>query len=336
MKALVTGASGFIGSTLIEELGTLGFDVYALMRRSSSSANLEGLRMTRLEGDLSNQESLRAALRKIPELDYVFHLAGATAGPNREYYFEHNARGTARLARAIAEEKPGLQRFVHVSSLAAAGPPTSLTPRTESDSEHPVSAYGESKFEAEKELLRYKSVYPITIIRPPMVYGPRDKGVFILIKAVSRNVMLSFPSADPRGDKYYSVIHSKDLCRGLVQAALAKTDRVPSGEVFYLAGDGVHSYREILSTIAEQLGVDPFKLKLPKSVLYLVAAAGSALGHVSKKTFALNFDKLNELLPDYWICSNQKAKDTLGFAPELALEAGMAQTIEWYKRQKWL
>src|SRR6185437_1461133 len=117
MKALVTGASGFIGSTLIEELGTLGFDVYALMRNSSSSANLEGLRLTRLDGDLSNEESLRSAIRRVPDLDYIFHVAGATTGPNREFYFEHNAGGTRRLAQTVAEERPGLQRFVYVSSL---------------------------------------------------------------------------------------------------------------------------------------------------------------------------------------------------------------------------
>src|SRR6185437_15823508 len=103
MKALVTGASGFIGSTLIEELGTLGFEVYALMRKTSSPSNLEGLRLTRVEGDLGDEESLRAAVRKIPDLDYVFHLAGATTGASRDYYFEHNSRGTGRLAQVIAE-----------------------------------------------------------------------------------------------------------------------------------------------------------------------------------------------------------------------------------------
>jgi dihydroflavonol-4-reductase len=336
VKALVTGASGFIGSTLIEELGTLGFDVYALMRKTSSSANLEGLRLTRLDGDLSNEESLRAAIRRVPDLDYVFHLAGATTGPNRDYYFEHNAQGTARLAQVVAEERPGLQRFVYVSSLAAAGPAKSLEPRAESESEQPISAYGQSKYQGEKELLRYKSVYPITIVRPPMVYGPKDKGVFVIIKTVSKKMMPVIPGSAPGGDKFYSAIHSKDLCRGIVQAALARKEKVPSGEVFYLSGDGVHSYQQILSTIAETLDVDPFKFKLPRSALYVAAAAGSALGFISKKTFALNIDKLNELLPDYWICSNQKAKELLGFVPEFTLQSGMSNTIEWYKRQKWL
>lgn len=175
MRALVTGASGFIGSTLIQELSTLGFEVHALMRKTSSDANLAGLNYRRVQGDLSDEGSLREAVRGV---DYVFHLAGLTAAKNREEFFAHNALGTERLAKVVAEERPGLSRFVYVSSLAASGPASSLeAPLTESQAEHPVSAYGESKLAGEHALLRYKDVYPISIIRPPMVYGPRDKGV---------------------------------------------------------------------------------------------------------------------------------------------------------------
>jgi dihydroflavonol-4-reductase len=334
MKALVTGASGFIGSTLIEELGTLGFDVYALMRSTSSSANLEGLRFQKLEGDLSNEESLKKALRKVPDLKYVFHLAGATSGPNRNFYFEQNARGTERLARAVSEECSHLTRFVHVSSLAAAGPSGSTRLREESEPDHPVSAYGESKLEGEREVLKYKNQFPITIIRPPMVYGPRDKGVFLIIKTVSRSLMPIMTGSSPDGSKYYSLIHSKDLARGIVQAALAKD--VPSGEVVYWSGDDVVTYRQLLGTMAEKLGVDPWAFKIPKVAVFAGAIAGSVLGRVSRKTFALNLDKLNEIRPDFWICSNQKAKKALGFTPEFSLSSGMANTIDWYRRQKWL
>src|SRR4051812_38054046 len=105
MNALVTGASGFIGSTLIEQLSTLGFEVFALMRKTSSSANLEGLKYTRVEGDMGDEESLK---RAVVGMNYVFHLAGATAGPGRSFFFEQNANATARLARAVAESQPGL------------------------------------------------------------------------------------------------------------------------------------------------------------------------------------------------------------------------------------
>jgi len=333
MRALVTGASGFIGSTLIEELGTLGFDVHALMRKTSIADNLDGLKYQRVEGDLSDFESLKRAVK---EVDYVFHLAGATFAKDRAAYFKHNAEGTRRLAEAVAEARPGLTRFVYVSSLAAAGPARSSEPRIESDENHPVSAYGESKLQGEKDLLKFKSIYPISIVRPPMVYGPKDKATFLFIQTIARNLMPLFRGSTPDGHKYYSAIHVKDLCRGIVQAGVASLDKVPSGEVFYLTGDHVTTYEGLMTTIAEQMNRDPLKIKIPKFALTVGAITLTGVGRILNKTFSLNMDKLNEVLADYWICSNQKAKNVLGFTPEYDLASGMANAIEWYKRQKWI
>jgi len=334
MKALVTGASGFIGSTLIEELNTLGFEVHALMRRTSSPANLEGLSYKKVEGDLCDVDSLK---RAVSGVDYVFHLAGMTAAPNREAFFEHNCHGTRRLAEAVAQARPGLSRMVFVSSLAAGGPANSAdSPVTERDPSQPVSAYGESKLQAEQELLKFKDQFPISILRPPIVYGPKDKAFFVVIQTIARNLMPILRGSNKEGQKYYSAIHCKDLVRGIVQAGVAPADRVPSGEIFYLSADGHHSYQEMLTTIADRLECDPLKIKVPKSVLKLAAVAASAAGWVTRRNFPFNLDKLNEFLPDYWVCSNDKAKELLGFKPEYDLQSGMAHTIDWYRRQKWL
>jgi len=303
------------------------------MRRSSSPANLEGLKYTKIEGDLSDLESLRSAVRG---MDYVFHLAGTTAAPNREVYFEHNARGAERLARAVAEENPGLTRFVHVSSQAAAGPATSLTPSIETDPEQPVSLYGMSKLEGEKEVLRYKDRMPITIVRPPMVYGPKDKGVFVLIQTVSRSLMPVIQGSGKDGHKYYSAIHVQDLCRGITQAAFVPAGQSPSGDIFYLTGDGVHTYSDILSTIAECLDVRPIRFPVPRFAIKAAAAAATLAGAAVGRSFPLNMDKVNEILPDYWICSSDKAKNILKFAPGFDLHAGMTDAVEWYKRNRWL
>ncbi len=331
IKALVTGATGFIGSTLIEQLNQKGVDTYALMRKSSNTYNLEGLKYTRVEGDLSDYPSLCEAVKG---MDYVFHLAGVISGLNREYYFEHNSKGTLRVARAVAEENENLKRLVYVSSLAAAGPAHTFKPRIETEQEQPVSSYGESKLLGEQELLKFKDLFPVTIIRPPLVYGPKDKGVFALIKTVSKKLLPVIQGNTEDGNKYYSTIHSSDLAAGVIQAALSK--EISSGEIFYLTGDEIHSYRDLLRTMARSMNLEPIEFKVPLFALSSAAHTLTWAGKLLGKTFSLNIDKLNEIRPDYWICSNEKAKRSFGFSPQYNLSRGMAETIEWYKKEKWI
>ena len=169
-----------------------------------------------------------------------------------------------------------------------------------------------------------------------MVYGPKDKGVFVMIQTVSRNLMPLIRGGNESGEKYYSAIHVDDLVQGIVQAGVAKREKIPSGEIFYLAGDGIFTYREIMSTIAECLNLDPLRITVPPWVVKVAARGATVAGRVMGKTFPLNQDKLNEILPDYWICSNAKAKERLGFRPEYDLKSGMTHAIEWYRRNRWI
>ena len=332
-KVLVTGGSGFIGSTLIEELTRAGLQVRALLRGTSSTENLKGLSFERVQGSLSDFESLKRAVEGV---DYVFHLAGAISAPERATYFEINAEGTRRLAQAVAEVRPGLKRFVHVSSLAAGGPVKTLRARVEMDTDEPVSTYGESKLKSEGELLQYKDQFPVTIVRPPMVYGPKDKATFVFVRTVGRNLLPLFRGKGKDGQKYYSAIHSEDLCRGIFLASQVSPDVVPSGEIFYLSGDDWVSYENLMFTIARHLGKKPFRFSVPMAALTVGALGLSALGRVTKRTFPLNLDKLNEIRPDYWVCSNEKAKRVLGFAPRFDISSGLLDSVQWYRRAGWI
>jgi nucleoside-diphosphate-sugar epimerase len=333
MKALVTGGNSFVGTTLIEELDTLGFEVYALLGGSNGVSNLEDLKFQRVDGSLSDFSSLCDAVKS---MNYIFHLEETTQALNKDRIFDHNARGTERLAQAVWETCPNLTRFIYVSSLAAGGPARSLIPRVESDLDEPVSYYGKSKLEGERRLLQFKEEFPISIIRPAMVYGPRDRTLAFLSQALIRNLMPVVQGSTLGGHKYYSSIHVLDLCRGLVQAAVATHERSPSGEIFYLAEDGIHTYQDLVAIISERLNCDPLKIRIPKLAIQIAASSLTIVGVMTRKSFALNLDKVNEILSDYWICSNQKAKKSLGFSPEFDLASGVAHAIEWYKRRKWI
>ncbi len=333
MKAFVTGGSGFIGSALIEALNAQGVEVTALLRRPQAAKNLLNLRYNVLEGDLSDVELLKKGVQGV---DYVFHLAGVTTAMNRAGFFENNALATGRLAQAVAESNPGVKRFIYVSSLAAGGPAQALSPRQESLEDQPVSDYGRSKWEGEKALLRHRATFPMAIVRPPLVYGPRDRGVFLLIQSVARNIVPVLPRAAGVDRKYYSAIHVQDLCQGLIQVAQASLEQVPSGEVFYLADDGVYSDQELFSTIASALNKKPWNLRVPRWALSSAALGLSALSQITGKPAALSCDKLKEIFPDYWICSNQKARKAFQFKPSWDLQRGMAHTIDWYRKERWL
>lgn len=339
MQALVTGGSGFIGSELIRQLLDHGCQVRVLLRKTSPRANLEGLNYEAALGDLNDLESLKQAVRGV---DYVFHLAGSISAKNREEYFRHNAEGTGNLARACAEANSKLKRFIYVSSLAASGPSGSIKPRQEDESEAPISDYGQSKLGGEQKLEYWARggseqgdiLFPFTIVRPPAVYGPRDRGIFEFIKLVNSGIAPVFPSASEDGEKYFSVIHVDDLVGGIVLAGLAHNQG--KKEVFFLSGDGLHSWSQVMSSMAEALGKKPVRIPLPKVALTGIAVVYSALGAVLKRQFPLTLDKLKELKPDYWICSNERAKKVLKFQPKWDLKNGMANTVAWYKENGWV
>ncbi len=332
LKAFVTGGSGFIGSEVIRQLNARGIQVRALLRTTSSTRNLEGCQYDKVLGDLNDIEALKKGVEGV---DYVFHIAGVISAKSREEYMEGNATGSANIARAVVEVNPSMKRFVLVSSVAASGPSESMTPRTETDLEKPISLYGESKLAGEREVFKVADgKFPVTCIRPPAVYGPRDRGIFEFFKFVNAGIAPIFPSNNSTGEKHYSLIHVEDLVNAIVAGGLVEDQG--RREVFYVCGDGIHSWRTIMAEIAKGLGKNPWKIRLPGFMLTALAGFYTLLGHMTGKEFPLTLDKLNELRPDFWICSNQMAKKKLGFKPQYDLHRGITSTAKWYREAKWL
>ena len=212
MRVLVTGASGFVGSTLCDELTKQGHEVAVLMRKTSSKAHLSHAKVIPVFGDLRDAASLADA---VAGAEIIFHVAGVVSAKNREEFFDSNATGTKNLGLA-ARGSTSFRRFVYVSSLAAGGPGEN---RVESDEPTPISYYGESKLAGEQILRELK--IPSVVIRPPAVYGPRDKGVLTFFQLVNRGI-LPVLGLDKKNPRRYSFVHVDDLVQGILAAAFSK------------------------------------------------------------------------------------------------------------------
>jgi nucleoside-diphosphate-sugar epimerase len=320
MKALVTGAAGFIGSYLAEALLKRGYEVTCIARSTSNLRWIEHLDLKYISCDLTDIDSCADKMR---EFDYIFHLAGRTKATTEREFFLANAVCTGKLAKIAAERSPGLRRFIYISSLAAAGPSSDGIPLKEDCEPVPVSFYGKSKLEGERAVLRYREVMPITIIRPPAVYGPRDTDFLVMFRMVKRGI---FPFW---GKGVYSMLYVEDLVNGIMLSAEKKE---AEDKVFFLSDEMVYTNEHIIEEISAALETKPLKIRLPLSLVPFFAFLGEK---INKKSI-INSDKVRELRFSNWTCAVDKAKSELGFSSKTTLREGVKWTADWYKIHRWL
>ncbi|MBF0343762.1 MAG: NAD(P)-dependent oxidoreductase [Nitrospirae bacterium] len=320
MKVIVTGGTGFIGSHLVEELLLQGYSVTCLVRSTSNLQWIEGYPVSLVQGDCLRVETLKDLLC---DCNYVFHLAGLTKAQKMQDFYCTNVTGTENLLEAVCKYVGDLKRFVHVSTLAVAGPCTDGIPVCVDMQPAPVSDYGKSKLQGERAVLAYKDRLPITIVRPPAVYGPRDRDLFYVFKMIHQGI---FPYW---GKSYYSLIYVDDLVKGIV--ATIKTDKTIGG-TYYLSDLQVHTNADMADAIAQELGCHYIKLRIPKSVMPVFA---SLTGRLMKKSI-INPDKIKELSHPYWLCNCEEAIRDFEFEPKVKLKDGIRWTANWYKIHKWL
>ncbi len=326
MKALVTGGTGFIGSHLVELLLHRGYTVRCLIRKSSDTKWLKGHEVEFVEGGLFDHKSLRAAVSGV---DLVFHSAGVTKAKKKEEYFRGNVNGTKNLLEAVRASNPQLKRFVHVSSQTAVGPSQSKTPITEEVIARPITTYGESKWKAEQECHVMMEDIPITIVRPPAVYGPRDKDIFEYFNTMNKGLQASVGLHD----KFVSLIHVSDLVRGFL---LAGKSEVATGKTYFIASSKVYDWKEIGEVTRRVLNRKTISLRIPEFGIYMVAAVAEFMARFSSSPALINFEKARDMVQDFWTCDSSSAERDFGFKQEIPLEEGIRSTIEWYRAHGWL
>jgi nucleoside-diphosphate-sugar epimerase len=329
MRSLVTGATGFIGSHVAELLKAAGHDVRLLVRSEKRlfPELREGYEIAK--GDVTQSaDELRSAVK---DVDYVFHVAGLIKGRTQAEFNRVNAYGTRNLLDALEAEGITPKRFLLVSSLAAIGPSEDSRHWVDERSvPHPVTFYGRSKLLGEKLAMQYAARIPVTIVRPPAVYGPRDTGILEFFTWMAKGYALQFGAQE----KSFSMIHGRDLSRGIIEAAMHDAT---VGEAYFLTDPEPYSMSWTMQLLRDVL--KPSKNKTLNPPVWLAKAfarMNDIIQFITRKPMLPNSDKMRELMPPYWICSGTKAKTAFGYESRIDIKQGLAETAEWYKKEGWI
>jgi nucleoside-diphosphate-sugar epimerase len=323
MKALVTGATGFVGSHLVEALVARGDEVTALVRSPQKAEPLARLGVRLVRGDLHAHEAMTDAATG---QEVIYHVAAAVAARTPAEFVRANREGTENVLRAA--ERAGSPRFVLVSSMAAGGPAKKGEPRRSPEPSAPVTHYGRSKL-ASEEAVR-ASALPWTIVRPPTIYGPRDRDNLVKIfKLVRSGIAPVFGD----GSQELSAVFAPDLAEALVAAG--RTESVLGGVWYVNHPEIVTSaglVRAVARTAGRRVAVVPVPEPLGRGILHLTGGVASLFGQAT----LLNADKANEFFQPAWSADPTPFSQATGWAARHDLAAGLAETYRWYREARWL
>jgi nucleoside-diphosphate-sugar epimerase len=351
MKILVTGASGFIGSFIVEEGLKRGFEVWAAVRGSSSRQYLTDERIHFIELNLSSQAQLQEQLSG-HAFDYVVHAAGVTKCLDTNDFYRINTEGTKNLVNALIALHTPLKRFVYISSLSVFGAIREKQPYgeiREDDTPQPNTVYGKSKLEAERFLdqinaqvatdkpqvatdgsqVATDNPFPYVVLRPTGVYGPRERDYFLMAKSIKQHS--DFAVGYRQQD--ITFVYVDDV----VQAVFLACERGKTGRKYFLSDGLVYQSSTFSDLIRRELG-SPWWIRItaPIWVLRVVTWVGDKMGHLTGHISALNNDKYHILRQRNWRCDIEPARRELGYEPHVQLERGVELTIKWYKEHGWL
>ncbi len=323
---MLTGASGFVGSHILDSLRALGLPVAILLRPSSSRAFIgpDSSGVETRPGSIGDPASLRQAMAGIT---HVIHCAGATKACRVSGFYEVNQGGTRNVIEAVNAQAGRVERLVHISSLAAAGPAVPEKPARESDTPCPVSEYGRSKLAAELEV-RNGCRADYVILRPPAVYGPRDAEFLRLFQAVKSHFL-----PRPGIKQALSLVFVRDLAQAAVTCL---THPSTAGKTYFVAEKAISTAPMMAAEIASRMGVWTLPLPLPAALLWTMCLGQEALSRLTGKANVLSLQKFAELRAPGWVCDPTLLERDTGFSCRTGLKDGVAETLSWYRQHHWL
>ena len=330
--AFVTGGTGFIGSHLVEELLARGYgEVRCLIRTSPKW--LKGLDVVPVPGSLDNQKILETALRNV---DHVYHVGGVTRAVTWKAMWQGNVDATLALMEAIRYAGCSVQKVVVTSSLAAVGT-ASTSVVDESAPLNPITRYGRSKAEMEAALTRndpagfaYLRDFPVVIVRPPAVYGPREGDIFTFFRAARAGI---YPIIGKGREKSMSLVHVQDLVRGMIMAA--ESD-ITAGQTYFVGSVEPVSWDDIKHATMAALERRVLTIRVPRLLVPPVASVVEGVCRSFGRYPAFNREKAREIVHAAKICDSTKAQQDFGYQQQVPLDRGIRETIAWYREQGWL
>lgn len=335
MKILVTGASGFIGSFIVEKGLEKGYSLWAGMRRSSSRKFLSDERINFVELDFSSKERLTEQLLAFKAAngawDYIVHAAGVTKCLDKKDFFKVNYEGTKNFVDALASVGMQPRKFIYLSSLSVFGPlreEQPYTPIMESDTPAPNTVYGESKVLAERYIMEH-AAFPYIILRPTGVYGPRERDYYQMAVSIKKHVDFAVGYKP----QVITFIYVKDLVKAIYMAMESSVEN----RCYFVSEPRGYDSRAFSDLIQRELGIRRvLHIKAPVWVLRVISAVAEWSSHISGKPSTLNGDKFKIMKQRNWLCDTAPIEKELGFGIDYPLEEGVKEMIKWYKQEKWL
>ncbi|MBK9015624.1 MAG: NAD(P)-dependent oxidoreductase [Saprospiraceae bacterium] len=329
-KILITGASGFVGSHLVEEALRRDLDVYAGIRKSSSREYLQDERINFVELNFEDKDQM-SILMKRKQFDYVIHNAGVVSAPKLSDYMRVNFEYTKNFVEAIEASGEQLDKFTYISSAASYGPVPSkdLTDfLKEEDTPRPINAYGEAKLASERYLASLHD-FPYVVIRPTGVYGPREKEILTFFKMINRNVegYIGFRR------QHLAFVYVKDLVRAVLDAT---TSSEVSRKSYFISDGRYYAQWDIGKTAKQILNKKTLRFHIPVTLVRSIAWVLEQAGKLSGSYPPLNLEKVRILESLNWKCDIEPLKEDLNFQPQYDMEEGLEETLAWYKEQGWL
>ncbi|NDW19032.1 NAD(P)-dependent oxidoreductase [Dysgonomonas sp. 216] len=334
IKILITGASGFIGSFLVEKALEKGFETWAGIRKTSSKEYLQDKRIKFVDFNYANKDILVSQLKEFiaenGKFDYIIHNAGVTKCLNASDFDKVNYLNTRNFVEALQEADAIPSKFVLMSSLSSygIGDEENYTPLRITDTPNPNTAYGISKLKAER-FLQSTHGFPYMILRPTGVYGPREKDYFLMMKTVKSGLDVG-AGFKPQ---HLTFIYVKDL----VDTAFLALGSPLTNRGYFIADGDVYTDKEYTSLVKKVVGrKHVLNIKVPLWLLKGISVIAESMSKVTKKPSTLNRDKYKIMKQRNWECDIQPLVDDLGFSAKYNLLQGLEESYAWYKQNGWM